>query len=68
MGPDDELDVPVIPARARTGLYVAGALLGIGVGPSLFAFGFEPAAVAAGAFAGACNLLAFGYRPTRSGQ
>lgn len=57
---------PTIPAKARTALYAAGAVLGIGVGPALLAFGLEAPAVAAGALAGACNALAFGYRPTRT--
>lgn len=63
---DETQSTPTIPAKVRTGLYVAGAFLGLGVAPSLAAFDLTAPAAAAGAFAGACNLLAFGYRPTRS--
>lgn len=62
----DEQTTPTIPAKLRTGLYVAGTFLGVGAAPALLALGYEPAAGVAAAFSGACNALAFGYRPTRT--
>lgn len=65
----EQLPTPVIPERVRTGAYVAGIVLGLGGVPSLVAVGAPALAAVAGALAGACNALAFGYRPTRtSGQ
>ena len=60
-------DTPSIPARLRTVLYVVGTFSGLAVAPALAASADLPpiwTALAAG-IAGACNALAFGYRPTR---
>ncbi|PTU56416.1 hypothetical protein DBB34_09140 [Sphaerisporangium cinnabarinum] len=57
---------PTLPERVRTGLYVAGTLLGLGAAPSLIALEQPALAAVAAAFSGACNALAFGFRPTRS--
>lgn len=61
-------ETPTVPPRLRTGLYVAGTILGLGVAPSLLALGYAGASAVAGALSGACNALAFGYRPTRPDQ
>lgn len=61
----DELETPTVPARARTVLYAAGTLLGLGATPALLAAGYPVWSAVAGSLAGACNALAFGYRPTR---
>jgi len=58
-------ETPTVPARVRTGAYVVGIVLGVGVAPALLALGLEPAAGVAAALSGAANALAFGYRPTR---
>lgn len=62
--PTEQQPTPAIPDRVRTGAYVVGALLGVGVAPALIMYDEKLAAVAA-ALSGACNVLAFGYRPTR---
>lgn len=60
-------DTPTIPARLRTVLYVVGTFSGLAIAPALAASSLPPiwTALAAGV-AGACNALAFGYRPTRT--
>lgn len=66
---EDTTPVPTISPKLRTRLYVAGAMLGLGIAPALAAAAMTwpvaaiPAALAAG-LSGACNALAFGYRPT----
>lgn len=62
---DENQQTPIIPEKVRTGLYVAGAFLGVGIAPALYAIGLEPLSVVAGSLSGACNAVAFGYRPTR---
>lgn len=62
----DDQTPPVIPARLRTALYVAGTVLGLGAAPALVAVDQPALSAVAAAFAGACNALAFGYRPTRT--
>lgn len=59
-------ETPAIPPRVRTWAYVVGIACGLGVAPSLLAYGLEPAAAVAVAISGAANALAFGYRPTRA--
>lgn len=66
MTEDQTPTVPTIPERVRTGLYVAGTALGLAVAPSLIALELPALATVAAACSGACNALAFGYRPTRS--
>ncbi len=57
---------PVIPERVRTALYIIGTVLGLGATPALVAVELTELAAVTGALAGACNALAFGYRPTRA--
>lgn len=57
---------PTIPPRARTWAYIVGIVCGLGVAPSLLAYGQEPAAAVAVAISGAANAVAFGYRPTKA--
>lgn len=66
---------PTVSPSLRTRLYVAGTLLGLGVAPPLVVAAAQyehpaltVAAAAASALSGACNALAFGYRPTLPGS
>lgn len=62
----DENYTPAVPEKVRTGAYIAGTFLGVGVAPALLAYGLTAAAGAVAAVSGACNALAFLYRPTRA--
>ena len=61
----DEQPTPTIPPVVRTVTYVVGILAGAAVTPLALA-GLEVGAASAGALAGACSAIAFGYRPTRT--
>lgn len=56
---------PSVPPSLRTWCYIVGTVLGLGVTPALALTGPTWAAALAGGLSGACNALAFGYRPTR---
>lgn len=62
----DDLETPTIAPQVRTGAYIAGTVLGLGIAPALLAYGLTAEAGVAAALAGAANALAFGYRPTRA--
>lgn len=57
---------PTVPPKVRTGAYLVGIVVGVGVGPSLAAFGLDSWTAVASAVAGAASVIAFGYRPTRN--
>lgn len=66
---------PTVSPSLRTRLYVLGTLLGLGVAPPLVVAAAQyphpalvVAAAAVPALSGACNALAFGYRPTLPGS
>lgn len=56
----------LVPMKLRTALYLTGAFLGLGIAPALLAAGQPVAAAVVAPLAGACNAVAFGYRPTRT--
>lgn len=56
---------PTVPPALRTGAYIAGAVLGLGLAPALLALNLPQWAGVCAALAGAANALAIGYRPTR---
>jgi len=62
--PDHEAP-PTVPPVVRTIAYAVGPFAGAAVAPLALA-DLPIAAAAAGALAGACSALAFGYRPTRN--
>lgn len=60
-----DVEVPTVTPKVRTAAYLTGTVLGIGVAPALLAYGLIAPAGVAAALAGAANVIAFGYRPTR---
>lgn len=71
----DAPPTPTVAPTTRTRLYVTGTLLGLGVAPPLVVAATQYphpllviAAAAVPALSGACNALAFGYRPTLPGS
>lgn len=63
---DTEFDpAETFPKTLRTWAYGLGTLFGLGVAPALLAVNQPALSGVAVAISGACNALAWGYRPTK---